>query len=173
MSRMAAQHPVLVASSPVMPACGAAKDACTAGRDTNSFLGPRGLPAAAAAVAGNDPAPSAGTGVAGEPAAAARRRGADGDLDRDAAVAADAASYLAAAGRRNALARHCERYGVGGMAIAGLGSERDIPVAVIGSCPNHSGLGGVGGSGSSDRCQPRIHAMSLEVNFQRGSIMKK
>src|SRR5450755_4311898 len=71
---------------------------CTAS-GTRESLAARGLPGAAALVAGNDAAPAACTGIAGEPAASIRPRGADADPDRNAAVAGDTAGDLAATGR--------------------------------------------------------------------------
>src|SRR3954468_16487385 len=69
---------------------------------------PRGLPGAATAVAGNDPAPATGAIIAGEPAAAAGVRGANGYADGDAATAADKARDPAAAGRQDTAARYRE-----------------------------------------------------------------
>src|SRR4051812_15091361 len=103
------------------------------------------LPAAAAAVAGNDAAPAAGTILAGEAAITAGVREADLDRDRYPAVAADAAGHLAAACRRDAAAIYRERKTVRA-AISGSGGEHHVPGAVIGSIarPHASGFGGAG-----------------------------
>src|ERR1700721_1863866 len=81
-------------------------------------LDPRRLPAAAAFVAGDDAAPATGARIADQPAATAGVRRADRDVDRDDPAAADAASDLAAARRRDRSAGHRERAAVGRAAIA-------------------------------------------------------
>src|ERR1700722_5469318 len=105
----------------------------------------RGLPAAAAPVAGNNPAPLASAVVAGELATAGGDRCPDRYPDGNVAAGTDPTGDLAATGRRNAGACHGKGNAVGRTAIAPPGDEDHIPDAVIGSCPHPSGLRVSGG----------------------------
>ena len=111
------------------------------------MLAPRRLPGAAAAVAGDDAAPAAGTvncRPAGRRRWRARRRP---NRHGDAAAAADRAGDTAAAGRRDPGAAHQEGYAVARAAIAPGGGEDRGPGAVIGARPS----GRVGGAGHGER----------------------
>ena len=107
-------------------------------------LASRRLPAAAAAIAGNDSAPAARPVIAGEPAAAAGVRQADRYVDRHHAAAADATRHLASSSRRNPTAGHGEGDAVGRAAISRSGGEHHIPGTVIGSPHGSPRFGGPG-----------------------------
>src|SRR5271154_5315347 len=85
----------------------------------------RGLPGAGAIIAGDDSAPGTGAGVAGKTAATRSMRGADRDLDRDAAGAVDRARDPAATGGGDAAAGNREGNTVAGAAGAARGGEHD------------------------------------------------
>src|SRR5689334_13089184 len=111
----------------------------------------RRLPGPAAAIAGDDAAPAAGTGIAEQPSAAGGMGGADRDRNRDAAGTAHRAGDMAAAGRRNPAATHQEGHAVAGRAVAAGGGENRGPGAVIaagpGGCRTGDGKHREGGGG--------------------------
>src|SRR5579859_1031786 len=110
-----------------------------------SESGSRGLPGAAAGVTGDDAAPGARAGIAGEPAAARGMRGADLDLDSDAAGAIDGARNTAAAGGGDPAPGHTERDAVTGAAGATRRGKHHVPDTVISTkAPGHPGVGSAG-----------------------------
>src|SRR3982074_2779493 len=93
------------------------------------------LPAAAADSAGESRVPTAGARAAAQPAAAGRDRPAGRNPHRDPAATADASRHGGRPGGRDAAARDPERIAVGGIAMAGLGDDQDVPYPIVAATP--------------------------------------